>query len=74
MKCKWEDIIFKVGRSSNKIMNLDGCMYLGLEYCYGDMKSKNNECIINIFKGLKNGLDLLVRFEKVNIFNICFLL
>lgn len=34
-------------------MNLDGCMHLGLEYCYGDTKSKNNECIINIFKGSK---------------------
>lgn len=55
-------------------MNLDGCMHLGLEYCYGDTKSKNNECIINIFKGSKNGLDSSARFEKVNIFNICFLL
>ena len=71
---------FKVGRSSNKIMNLDGCMHLGknIEINWNIVmvirKVKNNECIINIFKGSKSGLDSSARFEKVNIFNICFLL
>lgn len=61
-------------------MNLDGCMHLGknIEINWNIVmvirKVKNNECIINIFKGSKNGLDSSARFEKVNIFNICFLL